>query len=49
MAVDVPGPNGKPRPELRTLGQKERSHLNAITNIEMLEHIAGMSILRGRR
>ncbi|KAJ7889418.1 hypothetical protein B0H13DRAFT_2341539 [Mycena leptocephala] len=42
MAVDVPGPNGKPRPELRTLGQKERSHLNTITNIEMLERIAAL-------
>jgi hypothetical protein len=44
MAVDIPGPNGKQRPELRTLGLKERTHLNDITNTEMLERIAGMSI-----
>jgi hypothetical protein len=46
MAVDIPGPDGKPRPELRTLGLKERTHLNDITNTEMLERIAGMSIWR---
>jgi hypothetical protein len=49
MAVDVPGPNGKPRPELRTLGLKERTNLNDITNTEMLERIAGMSIWGCRR